>query len=272
MTQGVSPTTRRCVFCGGQPLTREHVWPQWIISTIREHVGPGPIRVARLSDAPYEVPELDVAVRAVCAACNNGWMSSLETAVRPALEPMILGRFPVHLTPTTQALLARWAFKTALMVDLYKPPSARDYSAREYHMLRDRNLFSVATRSSDPIVMVWTAAYDGRGASYSSRSSAFPFSTPPSYTRDGIVATSGHTTRGITHTLRVMHAMFQVLVIERGVNPLTSVSGPPASIQLAPATHSPAEWPLRGEGFGDHDIDKFVKRPVELSLLTDVLQ
>ncbi len=270
MPQGVFPTTRRCVFCGGERLTREHVWPQWIVAAIRQHVGPGPIRVARPGDTPYDVPELDVAVRMVCATCNNGWMSSLETGVRPALEPMILGRLPVLLTPAMQALLARWAFKTALMVDLFKPQSERDYSAREYRMMLDPNLFSVTARSSDPLVTVWAAAYSGKGATYSSRSSAFPFTAPPSYTRDGIVATTGHSTRGVIHTLRVMHSLFQVLVIERGANPLTSVSGPPASIQLAPPTRSPAEWPLRGEAFGDADIDRFVNRPVELSLLTDV--
>jgi hypothetical protein len=30
-------------------------------------------------------------LRAVCGTCNSGWMSDLEAAVRPLIEPMIWG-------------------------------------------------------------------------------------------------------------------------------------------------------------------------------------
>lgn len=268
MAKRVSSATRSCVFCGGRPLTREHIWPEWIISSVRKHLGPAPVQVARLNDDPYVVPELNATVKVVCAGCNNGWMSELETRVRPALEPMILGRLPVALTPVMQAMLARWAFKTAVMIDLFKPSADRDYGPREYRMLKDRHLFSGMPVLRDPLVMVWTAAYQGPAAGYSSLSSAFPFVTPPTYTPEGIVATPGNTTRGVSHTLRLMHVLFQVLVVERGAYPILSVSSPPASIRLAPPTRTAAEWPFHGEAFGDADIDKFVKRPVQLSLIT----
>jgi len=29
---------------------------------------------------------------AICAACNNGWMSNLENQAKPLVEPMLHGR------------------------------------------------------------------------------------------------------------------------------------------------------------------------------------
>lgn len=57
----------------------------------------------------------DVVVRAVCADCNNGWMSALETRAKGIVGPMLADQ-RVSLDPSDQALVATWATKTLLML------------------------------------------------------------------------------------------------------------------------------------------------------------
>lgn len=46
-------------------------------------------------------------LRVVCSACNSGWMSKLETEVRPILEPILQG-MSLNLAPEDQHVLSKW--------------------------------------------------------------------------------------------------------------------------------------------------------------------
>lgn len=59
-------------------------------------------------------------LRVVCHACNNQWMSRLETAAKPLLMPLILGR-PATLTADNQATLARWFVMKAMVAERRDP-------------------------------------------------------------------------------------------------------------------------------------------------------
>ncbi len=63
---------------------------------------------------------MELVSRRVCASCNSGWMSRLETWARPILTPMILGQ-PTELNANAQKIIALWSFKTALMLNLTLP-------------------------------------------------------------------------------------------------------------------------------------------------------
>jgi hypothetical protein len=85
--------------------------------TIRTHDG---VKEAKLFDIQ--------AKSGICGPCNNGWMSSLEVAVRPKLEhlakPLAEGTF-TFLTANTAARLElhRWAAKTSVVIDrMYSDP------------------------------------------------------------------------------------------------------------------------------------------------------
>jgi hypothetical protein len=69
----------------------------------------GPIRL--WAAAPFTTT-----TRAVCHDCNTGWMSQLESKVKPILTPIILGRDYV-LSPDDQTLVAAWCLKTSAMLD-----------------------------------------------------------------------------------------------------------------------------------------------------------
>lgn len=114
---------RWCVFCHENQVTREHVWPQWAAALFP--IPPGrTFTQERISSsgqrALHAAPSIEVKVRRVCAKCNNGWMSRLETAASPYLRPMFAGQ-PQALDCRAQALVACWAVKTALMFQYVNP-------------------------------------------------------------------------------------------------------------------------------------------------------
>jgi hypothetical protein len=65
---------------------------------------------------PYqEVDSCSMTVRVVCSTCNSGWMSRLESDVRPALAPLLVGD-SVEVEPISARVIARWCVKTALVL------------------------------------------------------------------------------------------------------------------------------------------------------------
>lgn len=122
--------TRLCAFCGGRPLTREHVMPQWLTNVLPEQArfrgqdqqvilmppGGGESSII-LPHREVKEPFNAITVKAVCRNCNNGWMNGVEGAARPALSPLIRGE-PVPLERDSTISIATWAVKTALMAQL----------------------------------------------------------------------------------------------------------------------------------------------------------
>jgi hypothetical protein len=118
---------RACVFCGGTPATKEHIFPFWLREAVggggnathlrldgREH-GPE-IGDPLAYDHKREAPEADVAVRTVCAPCNNGWMNDLDHEVEPLIVPLIRNR-PSHISDEDRVLLARWSTKIGMLLE-----------------------------------------------------------------------------------------------------------------------------------------------------------
>ncbi|MEI2277427.1 hypothetical protein OHC50_08115 [Paenarthrobacter ilicis] len=138
---------RTCVFCGGFPLTLEHVFPQWLrqfsapqsfIQRKGSHQPPyrqtvlrknAQGKIVKVQEARgTRTPNIhEVKVKSVCAACNNGWMSRLESSIKPTLEKMVKKTPPVpHLvSPQAKLQLAAWAYKCFLMYDQYLPAADR---------------------------------------------------------------------------------------------------------------------------------------------------
>lgn len=147
---------KRCVFCGGGPLTKEHVWPQWM----RSFPGPaafiqrsGGYQAAVASNVvrPNSSGELvevsesrgrvapnlqEVQVKCVCGPCNNGWMRVLEEAVAPTLRSMADGE-RLTLYEPAQTRLASWAYKCFLMYDQYFPQPDRVFTPSVYSQFFD---------------------------------------------------------------------------------------------------------------------------------------
>lgn len=112
---------RFCIFCSRPGLSREHVWPLWA----HQHVPHGRSRkhnrtVFKTSKSNPNIvglhhrkvhsgDVLTIKLRVVCKThCNNGWMSALETRVKPILLPLIVGA-PAVLDANDQRIIATWA-------------------------------------------------------------------------------------------------------------------------------------------------------------------
>lgn len=157
MTRGDTLPPRGCAFCGGRPLTREHVWPDWV----RRLVADAPAmryrqRMEFESTArekrDFMLRPFALTVKAVCAACNNGWMSRLEQAAQPLLMPGLHGRGK-RLSPGAQQTLATWAFKSALVYALTR---------RSLRGVPDAHYEHLLMHGSPPQqCVVWMGAYNG---------------------------------------------------------------------------------------------------------------
>jgi hypothetical protein len=119
----MSKAPKLCIFCGKPGVTKEHVWPDWLLKYIpkdgvnhaslsethhRTHVER---EVRKHAGAPYSGT-----LRIVCGSCNNGWMSVLQNDAKPILLPLVLGEertlFRKH-----QALLAAWMAMFAMVTE-----------------------------------------------------------------------------------------------------------------------------------------------------------
>lgn len=78
-------------------------------------------------------------VRRVCKACNNGWMSRLETAARPILRPMLKG-IGRPISQKDQGTLATWAVKTAMMLEFLDTEHMPVIPKEHYHFLKAEQL------------------------------------------------------------------------------------------------------------------------------------
>ena len=110
---------RACSVLRRRALTREDLWPVWVVDLIVQE------RTSRIEQtldpegAPVVYRGKWVKGRCVCERCNAGWMSTLETATKPVLQPMITDSVSV-LDYGKRWATALWTMKTAMVFECVK--------------------------------------------------------------------------------------------------------------------------------------------------------
>ncbi|MFZ0229305.1 MAG: hypothetical protein WAL41_20710 [Mycobacterium sp.] len=154
-------SARRCVFCGSTSnLTREHVLPDWL-KDIGLDLAPSLHQSAPLDRVPrqWSSTPFNTTVKLVCASCNNGWLSSLESSARPVLTPLIRGESR-HLPSDDQALIAKWTCKTTLVSLLVT--SAQDRGGDGVPPSEYTKLYEQRERVEPlPFSQYWIGSYHG---------------------------------------------------------------------------------------------------------------
>lgn len=107
------PRQLQCLFCQNQAGSREHLWPAWIHQRIKRRQ---PVYI-KFGDHPVTISNNpEIKVKTVCRICNNGWMSDLEANCTPLIGSLMQD-IAAPLDSAQQALVSRWALKTAMVLD-----------------------------------------------------------------------------------------------------------------------------------------------------------
>ena len=132
------PTTPgKCVFCGREGLSKEHIFPDWLKQIFPKNANQKHEHwaSARGFERPRSVPQRGVdrigqgsilakKVRVVCERhCNNGWLSELESRTKQLLSSVILGEI-INIDGNQQRLLATWIAKTTMTAENHYPGDA----------------------------------------------------------------------------------------------------------------------------------------------------
>jgi hypothetical protein len=114
-------TLDRCVFCGGDDMTEEHLVADWVLRAFHRSRHPpthfsGSLRGSNQLEMSFDPPT--ATARVLCRDCNNTWVSRIDASAAQAIRPMIQGHGTVELDEHAQSALASWVFKTTLIFDV----------------------------------------------------------------------------------------------------------------------------------------------------------
>lgn len=137
--KGKTQAKAECWWCGGYGMSEEDVIPRWLRKLYPEpswwrHVHAHP-DLDREKVKRARGPR--VISRKFCEACNNNWMSRLESAAMGDLSRMIKGE-PIRLDTAAQRTLAFWVVKTTLAFESIEPASHRFADRELYRRVHER--------------------------------------------------------------------------------------------------------------------------------------
>lgn len=176
------PAAHACAFCPNRSTSEEHVIGVWVSKLFGE-------QGAVLAGPLNRDGRIRIVTDRVCATCNDTWLSVLENDASAVLRPLILGHNR-SLNADEQSVVAAWAFKTALMLDLSSGPFIPLGFFRDFKLRRRPHESS----------LVWLGAYSGARA-------VLVYEQPL-----GFGAAPGEPPMATVITFSVGRALFQVLL------------------------------------------------------------
>jgi hypothetical protein len=154
---------RKCTFCGGFKISKEHVFPDWLKELFprdadtthtathfdwpKNFITKVPIEKRKYRQGHVGAQK----VRVVCERCNNGWLSALEEHTKPILLPLISGE-NCNLPLNSQTALATWAVKTSMTAEYLRP--------RDKGITQDERTWLMEYQVPPLNWFVWIATYD----------------------------------------------------------------------------------------------------------------
>lgn len=113
-------TLKRCIFCGAEGVSEEHIIAEWAFRAFARSRKTGP-NFAGTFTAPdqlkVEAEEPIQTAGVTCKPCNNGWLSLIDNDAARVLKPLIQGASEVTLDAAGQTAFAAWIYKCALIFD-----------------------------------------------------------------------------------------------------------------------------------------------------------
>jgi hypothetical protein len=190
-----------------------------------------------------------MAITRPCKSCNNGWMSDLETAAKPIIQPLMHGK-PGTITSVEQMVIARWLVKTSMNYELLRGRSPRYFKPQDYKAL-------IQHGAVPEELLVFLGRYVGRHTLTASDHAApilFGANTPHATTQDGY-----------TVTLTIGQLAMQLFSFRRPkdydghIDVTVPGTWRRSTIEIWPSTLGDRTWPP-GEAFDDTAINLFADR------------
>lgn len=239
----------RCIFCRGefgpdQRRSKEHIWPHWMHSMLpakpgirrRFHTGEL-VGVYPFGRTLHEHFKPGV----VCTSCNNGWMSRIESDVKPILQPLMREE-PRQLSTTDQETLATWVCLKNMVAE-FSDPTTRATSAADLDRMfaEHRPPTGATVWIGEHVSTEWILRYRHQGMRIS-HGSVQPTDDPPM--------------NGQATSLGVGRVVFHLLTLPAdflyGGTPVPNGRIATRIKQIYP-TSSPLDWPL-AKTLSDQDV------------------
>jgi hypothetical protein len=247
-------TREPCAFCPETAdITGEHLWSAWAGKmfgerryTITRKEADGRVRI-------WKLPNLSEKTNVVCGDCNNGWMSDLETRVKPIIAEMVSKCAATTLHDKDIATIAVWAYTKAIVAE------HSHNNRKPFFAFAERQLFR-QTLSVPNGVQMWLASLPVQQGLFKSHVVETPLNTPGRFELNVFTYGLGHL------VIQVVTSRWAKKALRRHANPpvLTqAVEWNSCSIPLWPSTAASVSWPPNGH-LGHQIVDAFVQRWTQL--------
>ncbi len=114
---------RKCVFCGGTELSKEHIFAQWLLKELDIFDNDVTMTHASVVGIPVSNrrhPFSKLVNGLVCKKCNNGWMSQLESdCQKNIINLMNMNELDneINFLKEHYETVAKWAFKNVILLN-----------------------------------------------------------------------------------------------------------------------------------------------------------
>ena len=244
---------RKCAFCDHEgKLSQEHIAAQWV-----RDLFPGPIRAfygdkGKLSPE-FKMNQVNFKAGVVCKPCNETWMSELEEKdAKLILSPLITGQFKGGLDQDAGGSIARYAFKTAVVLDHANRKNDPFFSQQLRNEFRE-------TRFIPSFVRIWMCSFPSNRPKAHYRTVYHDSQTPLGY-------------RFLTYvcTFALGNVAIQVAAIKQSGNAefVSTVDLPKdLAVPIWPAIPRNLIWPHHRFLKGDSDFSLFATRWANIYVL-----
>jgi hypothetical protein len=122
---------RHCLFCNETKLTKEHLWPDWIVDLFSPQTQAINFRRSDGTRKKWNQPTLTLTQKLMCQQCNNVNIGSIEHVVKPILEPLINSASARTLDGPDRLALTTWFLARSMIWDGMEGSSKAYYSHSE---------------------------------------------------------------------------------------------------------------------------------------------
>lgn len=230
----------RCVFCGGRPLTKQHVFGDRMRKLF---ISPAnvrrqdqsyqrdfrPVHREKLNSKINQGAFFTRKVRVVCLRCNTGWMRLLEERAFPIITGLIQGR-SMTLSSDDQAAIAGWITQVTMTAEFFLPDGIHTPQSVRSEFMQ--------TKIPPESWQIWIGTYGGGFFRQTALHYASERTDVRLFDKPEILGSGGfHTTMFWIGAL-FAHAFYS------GV-PGIKLSIPETGfVQIAPATYNEVRWPF----------------------------